>query len=397
MNIIKKKLLFVNGHLDVGGVERSLVDLLRHCDYSKYDIDLLLFEEIGGYKDEIPKEVNIIFYDLTKTYGDIYSCLKKAISNKDFKTIYIRIVLTLERILGINIKKILRPIFKNLKEYDCAIAYRVGFCSEFVAYVIKAKQKITWWHHGSFEYDKKETQEIEKIYKNFNYIVSVSEGCKKMLIQNFSNIENKIIVIPNIIDTNYIETKSKEEVNEINEYRDFIKLVSIGRLSKEKGMINCVYCCKMLLDAGYNIKWILIGDGAEYENIKKEIEVYSLQENIHMLGSINNPYKYLRHADVYVHPSNVESMSITVLEAMTLNIPVVVVKSIGPSEFIVNNENGILVQPQIDDLYKGIVKLLANKDFRDKFSKSNKSLLLNYSQENILDKFYKLISEDNNK
>ena len=64
---------------------------------------------------------------------------------------------------------------------------------------------------------------------------------------------------------------------------------------------------------------------------------------------------------------------------------------------ILNNENGILVQPQIDDLYKGIVKLLANKDFRDKFSKSNKSLLLNYSQENILDKFYKLISEDNNK
>jgi hypothetical protein len=158
---IKKKLLFVNGHLNVGGVERSLVDLLRHCDYSKYDIDLLLFEDVGDYKDEIPKEVNIIFYDLTKTYGGINSCFKKAISNKDFKTIYIRIVLTLERILGINIKKTLRPIFKNLKEYDCAIAYRVGFCSEFVAYVIKAKKKITWWHHGSFEYDKKETHQIE--------------------------------------------------------------------------------------------------------------------------------------------------------------------------------------------------------------------------------------------
>jgi glycosyltransferase involved in cell wall biosynthesis len=89
-------------------------------------------------------------------------------------------------------------------------------------------------------------------------------------------------------------------------------------------------------------------------------------------------------------------MSITVLEAMTLNIPVVVVASIGPSEFIVNDENGILVQPKIDDLYKGIVKMLANKDLRDKFSKSNRLLLLNYSQENILNKFYKLISGDNN-
>ena len=38
---MKKKLLFINGHLNVGGVERSLVDLLRNIDYNKYDIDLL--------------------------------------------------------------------------------------------------------------------------------------------------------------------------------------------------------------------------------------------------------------------------------------------------------------------------------------------------------------------
>ena len=44
---MKKKILFINGHLIVGGVERSLVDVLRHLDYDKYDVDLLLLEDMG--------------------------------------------------------------------------------------------------------------------------------------------------------------------------------------------------------------------------------------------------------------------------------------------------------------------------------------------------------------
>ena len=69
---IKKRLLFVNGHLNVGGVERSLVDLLKYIDYDKYEVDLVLFEELGDYIDEIPANVNVIFYDLTKTYGSLF-------------------------------------------------------------------------------------------------------------------------------------------------------------------------------------------------------------------------------------------------------------------------------------------------------------------------------------
>ena len=75
MIYIKKRLLFVNGHLNVGGVEKSLVDLLKAIDYDKYEVDLVLFEELGDYIDEIPKEVNIKFYDLTNTYGAFLKCI----------------------------------------------------------------------------------------------------------------------------------------------------------------------------------------------------------------------------------------------------------------------------------------------------------------------------------
>ena len=63
----KKRILFINGHLNAGGVERSLVDVLKHMDYTKYAVDLLLLEDIGDYASELPPEVNVLFRDLHNT------------------------------------------------------------------------------------------------------------------------------------------------------------------------------------------------------------------------------------------------------------------------------------------------------------------------------------------
>ena len=270
-----------------------------------------------------------------------------------------------------------------MDRYDCAIAYRIGICTEFVLYVVKSNKKITWWHHGSFDYNDRETNIIQHIYDKFDYIVSVSEGCKKMLLERFHNIENKLVVIPNIIDSDLIIQKSLEDVNIFENLDGFIKLISIGRLSPEKGMINCVYVCKKLVQAGYKVKWYLIGDGVEYENILTEIKNNNLEDSMYLLGNISNPYPYLKKADIYVHPSYVESMSITVLEAMTLEVPVVVVKSIGPSEFIKNDVNGILVKPTIGDLYNGIVKIIEDRALYKKI-KSNKNILEKYKPQKII-------------
>lgn len=278
-----------------------------------------------------------------------------------------------------------------MDRYDCAIAYRIGICTEFVLYVVKSNKKITWWHHGSFDYNDIETNIIQHIYDKFDYIVSVSEGCKKMLLERFHNIEDKLVVIPNIIDSDLIIQKSLDNVNIFENLDRFVKIISIGRLSPEKGMINCVYVCKKLVQAGYKVKWYLIGDGVEYENILTEIKNNNLEDSIYLLGNISNPYPYLKKADIFVHPSYVESMSITVLEAMTLEVPVVVVKSIGPSEFIVNKRNGLLVEGTIYGIYKGIIDLTTNDKLYNSMCHNNTRLLENYSSQNIIDKINKLI------
>lgn len=60
----KKRILFINGHLNAGGVERSLVDILKHMDYTKYAVDLLLLEDTGDYASELPSEVKVLFRDI---------------------------------------------------------------------------------------------------------------------------------------------------------------------------------------------------------------------------------------------------------------------------------------------------------------------------------------------
>ena len=84
-------------------------------------------------------------------------------------------------------------------------------------------------------------------------------------------------------------------------------------------------------------------------------------------------------------------MSITVLEAMALEKPVVVAKSIGPSEFINNEKNGLLVEPNIDGLFNGIKQLLEDNQLYNELCCDHRELLEQYSSYNIINKIYEII------
>jgi glycosyltransferase involved in cell wall biosynthesis len=388
---LKKKILFVNGHLNVGGVENSLMNVLKSIDYNYYEIDLILFEEFGDYANEVPKEVNIIYYDLSRTYGPFIRCILNNIKTRNWFSLCLRFIFLLEDIIGVKALFLAKPLFKLHKYYDCAIAYRVGICTDFVGYIVNSRMKVTWWHHGSFDNPKKFKKRLVKVFKKFEKIIAVSDSSKKMLISNIPGINNKILTIPNIINIDEIRHKATEiSKYNINDNKN-ITLLSVGRLSPEKGMINCVYACKKLVDYGYNLKWYLIGEGMQRDEIERCIKENKLENNIYLLGAIYNPFPYIKKADIYVHPSLVESLSISVLEALALNTPVTVAKSLGPEEFIRNKENGLLVEPTPDGLFNGIVSLLKDDTLYNRLKCDKSDVLKNFSPEVIMKKIYELI------
>ena len=351
-----KKILFINGHLKVGGCEKSLLDVLNHFDFSKYKVDLLLLEEGHDYLEYLNQSVRVIRYPLERAFGSLFDVVKRSVINRDWFSLKFRLIYTVAEKNSKSKYKKARKLFKDLEEkYDVIVAYRPGICSDLAAFSFESSKKITWWHHGEY-YD---FGNIEPSYQIMDYLVAVSKSSSEIIRNYYPQFTDKIRVVPNMIDTDGLLSLSGQP--EIKQNEKFI-IVSVGRMSPEKNMSFCAEIAKALLSRSIDFKWTIIGDGEEYEKVSRRIIDEKLDDFINLTGRLENPYPIIRNSDVLVHPSLVESQGITVLEAMALSVPVIVVDSAGPREYIKNMENGIILKPDAEcfadaiyRMYSGII------------------------------------------
>ena len=355
----KKKILFVNGHLNVGGIEKSLVDLLKNFDYEAYDVDLLLLEALGSYVEQLPKQVHIIFRDPAHSYGPLLKTLLTNILHLRWRDIVFRLAFFFAPRLGLWTLKVLRPVLHITKKYDCAIAYRVGVPNEIVSCTVKAKKKVCWWHNGECNYSQTQMQHIRDLWKNIDAIVAVSHGCKQMIVEKFAIDDKKVHVIPNIIDIDNIQQMAGDG----NPYSDYasIRIVTLGRLCWEKHIEDVPeIACNLIKNGISDFKWYIIGDGAKKDEIESKIRKYGLTNHIYLLGRQDNPYPYLKFADMMVHTSYVEAHCLTLLEAMSLKTPCVATKTVLPQDFTEDGVNCLLAEQSVESQSLCALKMITN-------------------------------------
>lgn len=363
---MKKKILFINGHLNIGGVEKSLVDILKHMDYDKFEVDLLLLEGLGDYLDEIPSQVNICLRNLENTYGPIISCFIRCIKNKDWFSLRMRLIFLIMKLFGQKNVKIAKKILTDNKYYDCVVGFRSGICTTIAAYGVDAKKKIAWWHHGEFNVL---ASEYEQVISACSVLVSVSQSCADMIAEKIPSIKNKLVVIANMVDTEELKTKSEQEFP----YSDnVVNIVTVCRISPEKHVENIIYSAKKLKVNGFHFCWHIVGDGITKKDIERMSAEYGVDDCVLFEGSKTNPYPYIKSSSLYVHPSYVESQGLTILEAMALEVPCVVTKSKGPCEFVIDKENGLLVNHGWICLEEGVEKMLKNRELYKKIKENTK-------------------------
>ena len=349
-----KHILFINGHLNTGGVERSLVDILRHMDYTKYAVDLLLLEDIGDYASELPSEVKVLFRDLHNTYGGVASSVRRCIAARDWMCLRLRLLFLLRKIFGPRAFKSAATLLLGEHHYDCVIGFRPGICADLAGYSVKAKRRITWWHHGEFYVDR---VAYGAMCSKMNAVAVVSQSCKAMLQEKLPEIESKLVCIPNMLDAVAIGQKAGN-----SPYTgDILHIVSVGRLAPEKHFENVFPAAKALRQAGIDFAWHVIGEGPERSKLEALIAENDLKDHVILDGSKTNPYPYMKYADLFVHPSYVESQGLTVLEAMALGVPCVVTKSRGPCEFIEDGINGLLTEQSPESLTEKVLSILTDK------------------------------------
>lgn len=356
-----KKILIVINSLNGGGAEKVLYDVLKNISSNnKVDIFLLINEGIYLKK---------IFQNLKEEVNIIYLCQKKAKIKKFF---ILRKLDTFLKKIKIKIYCKYPFLIKKLKNknYDMEIAFLEGYSTVLVANRKNNSKKIAWVHTDLLNHRVINKKLEKKSYEKMDKVICVSEDSKKSLLKLYPKLENKIQVIHNPIDQNDILEKSNEKLN-FNKKK--LNIVAIGRLTKIKGYDILLQAHNRLIKEGLNYTLMILGEGEERKNLEKYIKENNLENNTELLGFKENPYPYLKEADIFVSSSRYEGYPLVLCEAICLGKPIIATKCTGPKEILENEKYGLMAEVEnVDDLAEKIKKLVSNEELRRKYSELSK-------------------------
>ena len=393
-----KKVLFVIDSLHCAGAEKSLTTLLSLLDYSKYDVDLQLFGYGGALEELVPKEVNILkpmeyikFSSLSTKNAVI-----KSLKNMNFKMLSSRLKFSLAirknnysnaQKARIYWQKVSNVIEENNKEYDIAISYAQGVPTFYVAEKVCAKKKLAWVN-VSYKLGDEDRAFQEQFYDKYNKIVAVSDSAKNIFLETFPKYTDKLEIIYDINDANFIRRMS-EQGQSYNDNYTGLRILTIGRLANQKGYDIALEACKILKEKGVEFKWYSLGIGPLKEEIEKYINENNLENNFKLLGVKSNPYPFIKDCDIYVQTSRFEGFGIAIAEARMLNKPVVTTRFDAVYNQMKDRKNGLVVDMNSQGIVNGILELINNKKLTNEIISYLKTEKKGNTEE--LEKFYKLI------
>lgn len=366
---MKTNVLILHFNMELGGAESSLIGLLDAFDYEKYEVDLLLYAQSGALLSAINPNVNVLHE--IKEYKALTETIKSNFANNEWKIGLARILAKLICKLSrgalhfphnykMLFHKLCIPFLPKIeKEYDLAISFNDPHY--IIGSKVTAGTKMAWFHTDASRIEFYDPIEKE-MWGKVNYIVNVSEDCKREFDKKHPYLQNKSIVIENILSKNLILKRCREEISEdIKNNQDFV-LLSIGRFSAQKNFDNVPDICKKIRKKGLNVKWYLIGYGGDEELIRTRIKEAGMQEYVIILGKKDNPYPYIKACDIYVQPSRYEGKCVAVREAQLLGKPVVITNYATAGSQLDDGVDGIIVPMDNEGCAEGIAALLKDTD-----------------------------------
>lgn len=250
-------------------------------------------------------------------------------------------------------------------EYDCAIAYHmvVNDVAVMALEKIKARRKILWVHNKKTFRDW-DLAFYDDLYSKADKIVCVSLETEERFKRLMPKCAHKTVTIHNLYDIPLIRSRAQQSAGDMDVSDKAVKIVSVGRISKEKGFDRVAEVTRRLTDAGYDIRWYIVGDGNTRAAVEADIREKQVEDRVILLGHRENPYPYVANCDIYVQPSYTEGFCTSTMEAKILGKAVVTTDVPGMAEQFVSGENGLIVESSADGLFDGIRRLLDEPGLR---------------------------------
>lgn len=346
-----KKICFAFNHLEYsGGVSRVAIGIANHlAENSNVEVTLRpIFKFEKSILSQLNPRVNVrpLFGFYFRGFAQILEKLpKKYIHNMVFD-----------------------------QSYDIEIGFQHGLATVAAAsFNEKRTSKNYIWVHG---YD--DQLQYLKYYQKADCVICVSKFNADRLYEE-SNHTVKTEYCYNPIDDQKIVEAGKQQVTDIPSV-DGLRMISVGRLSAEKGFNRLVSCFAKLKEK-YDFHCILIGDGPQHKELENQIEQYHLQSNVTLLGERKNPHAYTAKCDLFICSSYAEGYSTTCTEAIMLGVPVLSTKVSGADEIISDAKAGLVVENTDAGLLEGLEKVLKNPSLIDEWKKTITNTKSNFSYE----------------
>ena len=343
------KVLVLHGHLSMGGEERVLLSVLKNLVELNYDVDLLITWNHGEnnlFENEIPEKVNYKF--LFDNYNG---------KNKLIKEIY-RI-----RAKTTYLKKVEKIIKEN--KYDVIIDYS----SNLLKYNnFDIKVPVFAWIHFSLTFGEKlsadKIEKYKKQYKKYNKILAICDTMRDEFVEILGMDKNKVELVYNPIDLEAIRKKAENIDKNHENYLKQDYFLQVSRLTEQKQPEHLVDIYYKLKQRGIKEKLYFIGNGEKVELIKQKIKEYKLENDVILLGQIENPYPFFKNAKLFVHTGKYEGLPTVLLESLAFGTPVVAYDCpTGPKDILgQNSEYGELIPLNDKDTFVEKVYELMNKN-----------------------------------
>ena len=381
-----KKILFVTESLNIGGMEKVLVDIANALVQRNYDVTILLY--MPNSKDNLQKQLDPKIKVIQK-------------GRKPFKIVrkipYIRRYYRNYKWEKRTSARSLYKYYVGKERYDVEIAFYRGPSIKIISGSTNRSSKKIAWVHTDFKLcDPKSImhffnnlEEVKSAYKKFDKIVSVSNKARESFI-DVIGCEANATTIYNMIPVEHITQKSKEPCSQ---KKQRFTMITVGRLIEAKGYDRLLRVIKRLNQDGFLFDMWLVGYGRNEDELRNFVENNHL-ENVKFLGYQENPYAYMAQADLFICSSIREGFSIVVAEAMACGLPVISTKCTGPTEILNDGEFGILVENDEESIYEGLKGILSNPKTISNYTKKALERSMDFDIEIIINQILLLIERE---
>ena len=334
----KTKILFFIETIDGGGAEKVLRNLVNNMDREKFDITVQTVFPCAADKLLVP--------------GIRYRSMYPVRSRWNLLRYRLEAECGLSYMLHIK------------DDYDIECAYLECGATKILAGSTNRKARKLAWVHCDLQKAMSDpvafAAKTAKYYGKFDKVVCVSQQGQQSFRELYGDAVETVIV-RNTVDCEEIRQKAEEAVANLPEHP---LVVSLGRLSEPKCYLRMLKAHKKLLDEGLRHNLLILGEGPDRPMLEEFIRKNQLQETVQLPGFADNPYPYLKAADLLACSSVYECFSTFVTEGLILGKPVVTTDVSGMRELLGDSQWGLITENEDHSFYEGMKKMLLEEELR---------------------------------